>query len=113
MLVASLITGPVIYLLGLVSFGWSISIVLFVMGMFQYIGMPISEAYIISHTSERNRSSVLGIYYFASRGGPGIIVPVIGYLFDRFSFGTSFTIVGTTLFIIALGCSVFLWGSRD
>jgi len=113
MLVVSLIAGPVVYLLGLVSFGWSISIVLLVMGMSQYISMPISEAYIISHTSERNRSSVLGIYYFASRGGPGIIVPVIGYLFDRFSFGTSFTIVGTTLFIIALGCSVFLWGSRD
>ncbi len=113
MLVVSLIAGPVVYLLGLVSFGWSISIVLLVMGMSQYIGMPISEVYIISHTSERNRSSVLGIYYFASRGGPGIIVPVIGYLFDRFGFGAGFTIVGATLFIIALGCSVFLWGSRD
>jgi len=113
MLVVSFIAGPVVYLLGLVSFGWPVSIVLFVMGMLQYLSMPVSEAYVINHTSERNRSSVLGIYYFASRGGPGIIVPVIGYLFDRFSFGTSFTIVGTTLFIIALGCSVFLWGSRD
>ena len=83
------------------------------MGMSQYISMPISEAYIISHTSERNRSSVLGIYYFASRGGPGIIVPVIGYWFDRFGFGASFTIVGATLIVIALGCSVFLWRSRD
>ena len=113
MLVVSLIAGPVIYLLGRVSFGWSISIVLLIMGMAQYIGMPISEAYIISHTSKRNRSSVLGIYYFASRGGPGIIVPVIGYLFDRFSFGAGFTTVAATLFIIALGCSVFLWRSRD
>ncbi len=113
MLVVSLIAGPVVYLLGLVSFGWSISIVLFVMGMSQYISMPIAEAYIISHTSERNRSSVLGIYYFASRGGPGIMVPVIGYLFDRFGFNAGFTIAGAALFIITLGCSVFLWRSRD
>lgn len=113
MLLVTLIAGPVIYLLRLVSLGWSISIVLLAMGMAQYIGMPISEAYIISHTSKRNRSSVLGIYYFASRGGPGIIVPVVGYLFDRFGFGVGFTTIGAALFIIALGCSAFLWGSRD
>ncbi len=113
MLMVSLIAGPVIYLLGLVSLGWSISIVLLVMGMTRHIGMPISEAYIISHTSKRNRSSVLGIYYFASHGGPGIIVPVIGYLFDRFGFDAGFTLVGATLLIITLGCSAFLWRSRD
>lgn len=113
MLLASLIAGPAIYLLGMVSLGWSIYIVLLVMGMTQYIGMPISEAYIISHTSKRNRSSVLGIYYFASRGGPGVIVPVVGYLFDRFGFSAGFTAVGAALLIIVLGCAAFLWRSRD
>ena len=113
MLVVSLIAGPLVYLLSLVSFGWSISIVLFVMGMSQYISMPIAEAYIISHTSERNRSSILGIYYFASRGGPGIMALVIGYLFDRFSFNAGFTIAGAALFVITLVCSLFLWRSRD
>ena len=113
MVVVSLIAGPIVYLLSLMSFVWSIAIVLLIMGMTQYIGMPISEAYIISHTSQRNRSSVLGIYYFASRGGPGLIVPVVGFLFDHFGFSTGFTITGATLFIIALVCTVFLWGSRD
>ena len=113
MLVVSLIAGPVIYLLSQVSFGWALSVVLFAMGMCQYIGMPVSEAYIIKHTPERHRSTVLGIYYSASRGGPGIVMPLIGYLFDQYGFGTSFTIVGISLLAITLGCSAFLWGSRD
>ena len=113
MVIVSLIAGPLVYLLSLMSFWWSVAIVLFAMGMTQYIGMPISEAYIISHTSERNRSSVLGIYYFASRGGPGLIVPVIGYLFDQFGFSTGFGITGVTLSIITFACSIFLWRSRE
>ena len=84
-----------------------------VMGTCQYIGMPVSEAYIISHTSERNRSTILGIYYFASRGGPGIIMPALGYLIDRFGFRTSFTAVGAVMLAVTLLCSVLLWGSRD
>ncbi len=116
MLTASLIAGPFVYLLNLVSLGWSLSVVLLIIGICMYIGMPVSEAYIISHTSKRNRSTILGIYYFASRGGPGLTMPVMGYLIDRLGFGTSFTsftIIGAVIFAVTLGCSVFLWGSRD
>jgi len=113
MLTVSFIAGPAIYLLSLVSFGWSISVVLLLIGTCMYIGMPVSEAYIISHTSERNRSTILGIYYFASRGGPGLTIPVVGYLIDRFDFGTSFAIAGAAVLAAVLVCSIFLWGSRD
>ena len=113
MLTVSLIAGPLIYLLGQVTFGWSIWVVVFAIGMSRYLSMPVLEAYVISHTPPRNRSTILGIYYFASRGGPGIIMPAIGYLIDRFGFGTSFTIVGATLTAVTLVCSLFLWGSRD
>ncbi len=112
-LAVSLIAGPIIYLLNLVPLGWSISAVLLALGMSLHIGMPVSEAYIISHTSERNRSTILGIYYVGSRGGPGVIMPVLGYLIDQFGFYTSFTIVGATLVTVTLGCSIFLWRSRD
>lgn len=113
MLTVSLLAGPFVYLLSLVSFGWQVFAVIFAMGAFQYVSMPISESYIISHTSQRNRATVLGIYYFASRGGPGIIMPVLGFLFDQYGFSTSFTIVGSTIFTIALACSVLLWKNRD
>ena len=111
-LVASLLAGPIVYLLRVVSYGWGISVVLIGIGMSMFIRMPVTEAYIISRTSEHKRSTILGIYYFASRGGPGVIVPVMGYLIDRFGFHTSFTIVGATLVAVTLVCSIFLWRSR-
>ena len=113
MLTVGLLAGLFVYLLGLVSFGWQIFIVIFAMGVFQYVAMPTSEAYIISHTSQRNRSTVLGIYYAASRGGAGVIIPILGFLFDQYGFRTSFTIVGSTLFTIAIVCSVVLWRNRE
>ena len=112
-LAASLIAGPTIYLLNLVPYGWSIFVILVTIGMLFDIRMPVSEAYIISQTSERNRSTILGIYYFGSRGGPGLITPILGYFIDRVGFYTSFTIVSATLVAVTLGCSIFLWGSRD
>jgi len=113
MLVVSLIAGPAIYLLHATSLGWGISVLLLVMGTCQYVGMPISEAYIISHTPERKRSTVLGVYYFASRGSPGVIMPALGYLIDNFSYETCFTVAGASMAVVAILCALFLWGSRD
>ena len=112
-LVASLVSGPIIYLLNLVPYGWGVSAVLIIIGTCMMTRMPVSEAYIISRTPERRRSTILGIYYFGSRGGPGALTPVLGYLIDRFGFYTSFTVVGVTLVVVTLGCSIFLWGNRD
>ena len=112
MLVASLLAGPAIYLLNLVTYGWSIVLVVMVIGMCMDMRMPVSEVYVIGHTTERNRSTVLGIYYFASRGGPGIVTPVLGYLIDRFGFGTGFTVMGAGLFGVVLVCALFLRANR-
>ena len=112
-LVASLVIGPIFYLLNVASYGWHISAVLLAMGAFLYVRMPASEAYVVSQTSERNRSTILGIYYFGGAEGSGVITPTIGYLIDRFGFSTSFTIVAATMMAITLGCGVFLWGSRN
>jgi MFS family permease len=113
MLVGSLIMGPFIYLLNLASFGWSIYAVMTLIGMSMYLLMPTSEAYIISHTPEHRRSTILGIYYFGSRGGPGIVAPVLGYLIDRLGFNHAFAIAGALILILTLICSIFLRGSRD
>jgi MFS family permease len=113
MLTVSLIAGPAIYLINQVSPGWSIWLVLLVMGFCQYVGMPVSESYVISHTPARNRSTILGVYYFASRGGPGVIMPVLGYLIDNYSYETCFTIAGASMAVVAILCALLLWGSRD
>jgi len=108
LLTVALIAGPAIYLLNLVSVGWSLSLVLLLMGACQYIGMPVSESYIIANTTKRNRSTVLGIYYFASRGGPGLVMPAMGYLFDSFGYSTGFNVVAIGMLSITVLCGLLI-----
>ena len=81
--------------------------------MIHYIRMPVSEAYIVGHTSEYNRSTILGIYYFGNLEGTGLLTPVIGYLIDQFGFSTSFTIAAAITVTVTIACSILLWGKRD
>ena len=112
-LVVGLVGGPLIYLLNVTPFGLGLFAVFIVMGTIQHMGMPVAEAYIITHVSERRRSTMLGVYYFVSRGGPGIIAPVLGHLFDSFGFFTGFSIAAAAMVAITLVCGIFLWGSRN
>ncbi len=113
MVVVTLITGPVIYLMSQVPYGLGLGALLVFMGIALDSRMPVSEAYITSHTSERNRSKILGIYYFGSRGGPGAMTPLLGYFIDRAGFLTSFSAMGAALVAVTLACSVFLRERRD
>ncbi len=109
----SLLAGPVIYLLSQTSPGWSLSVVLLLIGTCQYMAMPTSEAYIISHAPKRRRSTILGIYYMASRGGPGIAMPVIGSLIDGYGYTTAFSVAAITMVAIAGVCGGLLLRNRD
>ncbi len=112
-LATCLITGPIIYLLYLVSYSLGIGALLLIIGIVMYIRMPASEAYIIGQAPERHRSMIYGIYYSAGMEGSAILTPVMGSLIDRFGFYSSFTIAGIAVVVIALICSVFLWGKGD
>ncbi len=113
MLAAGVVAGPAIYLLNQTAPGWSLSVVLLLMGTCQYLAMPTSEAYIISHAPERRRSTILGVYYMVSRGGPGIVMPVIGGLIDSQGYTTAFTTVAIAMVAIALVCGGLLLRNRD
>ncbi len=107
------LAGPIIYLLNLSVYPWGFGTLLVIMGVINYFRLPASEAYIVGQTSERNRSTILGIYFFSSWEGNGVLTPVIGYLIDHFGFYSSFTIAGAALVIMTLVCSIWLWRSRD
>jgi MFS transporter, FSR family, fosmidomycin resistance protein len=113
MLAVSIAAGPIIFLLGLGTHWWLLPIVLLALGACMYVAMPVTESYVISNVSTRNSTSVLGIYYFVSRGGPAVLLPIIGKLLDRYSFSVAFTVIGAALFAITLICSVLLWGTND
>ena len=112
-LAAYFIAAPVIYLLNLAPYGLGIGALLLTIGMIVYVCSPASQAYIVRHTSEHNRSTILGIYFFGSMEGSGIVTPVMGYLIDQLGFYLSFTIAGAAVLAITLICSIWLWGSRD
>ena len=113
MLAVCFMSGPVIYLLNLVPYGLGFGVLLLALGMIIFVRMPVTEAYIVGQTSERNRSTILGIYYFGNLEGTGLLTPVIGYLIDQFGFSTSFTIAAAITVTVTLACSILLWGKRD
>jgi MFS family permease len=110
---AGLIAGPAIYLLQFASLGWSIWLVLLLLGMCMYLSMPVTELQIISRAPARYRSTILGVYYFASRGGIGLSAPVLGFIADKYGFATSFTVAGAVMAGTALVCTFFLLRNRD
>jgi MFS family permease len=106
-------TGPLIYLLNLAPYRWGIVALLLMMGITIYVRMPVAEAYIVGRTSERHRSTVLGIYFFGNMEGSGVFAPIMGYLIDHLGFSVSFTIAGATAVAVALVCSVLLKKGHD
>jgi len=103
-------TGPLIYLLNLAPYRWGIVVLLLVMGITIYVRLPVSEAYILGQTSERHRSTVLGVYYFGNMEGGGLFTPIMGYLIDKLGFRATFTIAGAAVVTIAVVCSLLLTG---
>ena len=104
----SLLVSPIIFFFNMLPYGWPAYLFLLVIGMVQYARMPVNETYLISRTSEKNRSTILGIYYFGSRGGPGVLAPLVGFLTDQFGFGISLGAIGITMFLITVCCGVFI-----
>jgi FSR family fosmidomycin resistance protein-like MFS transporter len=111
-LTASLIAGPALYLLKFASLGWSIWLILLVLGICMYIVMPVTESHIITHSPPHRRATVLGVYYFVSRGGIGLSTPLLGFLADHYGFATSFTVAGAIMLGVAVICSAWVLRNR-
>ena len=115
MLVISFIIGPIIYMMNLMPYGpygIGFGAVLLSIGTIMSIRMPVSEAYIFEQTSMRHRSTVLGIYFFASLEAGGVLTPVAGYCIDQLGFYFTLTIAGVITVIATLICSIFLLERR-
>jgi MFS family permease len=111
-LTASLIAGPALYLLKFASLDWSIWLVLLVLGICMYIVMPVTESHVITHSPPHRRSTILGTYYFVSRGGIGLSIPLLGILADHYGFATSFTVAGAIMLGVAVICSLWILRNR-
>ena len=77
------------------------------------VRMPVTESYIINNTSEKRRSTILGIYFFSGTGAGSILTPLVGYIIDSTGFSTCFTAASISIVVVALICWYFLRDSRD
>ncbi len=111
--VNSLIAGAAIYLLNITPYGLGSGALLLILGITTFVRLPVSESYIIGQTTERNRSTVYGIYYFSMTETGAVFAPLLGLIIDHFDFYTGFTIASVVIVVVVLVCSVFLWGSQD
>ncbi len=107
------ISGSVVYLLNHVPYGPGFFVLLLIMGMSMFMRLVVSEAYIIGHTSARNRSTVYGIFYFSSQESGAVFAPIMGILIDHFGFNYGFTFASLSIIIVTLICAPFLRGGRD
>lgn len=106
-------TGVIFYLLNLTPYGLGTVAILVIIGIIMYINTTVAQAHIVDHTPEYYRSTILGIYFFGALEGNGVLMPVIGYLIDKFGFHSSFTITGVAVVVVSLVSLAILQISRD
>ncbi len=112
-LVACFAMGILIYFFNLAPFGLGMGALLLIVGMFNYMRMPVSEAYIIHNTSEKHRSTILGIYFFSAMEGSGVLTPLLGFTIDKLGFYYCYTIAAVSVVVVTLVCFMLLRGSNE
>lgn len=113
LVVNSLIAAAAVYLLNMASYGMAIFALIGIIGLTTFVRLPVSESYIMGQTTERNRSTVYGIYYFSMQESGAVFAPVTGLIMDHFGFHNGFTIASVVMVVVTLACSPFLRGGRD
>jgi MFS family permease len=102
----------VVYLLNIAPYALGTGAILVLIGILMYINTTSAQAFIADQTSARNRSTMLGFYFFGNMEGTGVLTPILGYLIDHLGFHPSFTISGTAIIATIIVCSTILWLGR-
>ena len=117
-LLVSLFSGPIVYLLNLAPYGNALFALLLLLGMVGPMRNPVSEGYIASNTPSKRRSTILGFYYFGNMESGALLTPVVGYLLDHApdgyaKFPFAFTIVAICMMVASVTFLIFFWGKRE
>jgi len=111
-LAACLLIGPVVLLLEHVPFGLATGALFLAFGTLLMGRAPVVEAFIMSQTNEKNRSTIMGIFYFSAMESGGVLTPIMGRLIDSRGFSFSYALAGGFLIVLTLGCGLVLWRER-
>jgi MFS family permease len=108
MIIVSFIAGPAIVLMNFISPGFGFYILLLLIGVYLFVRMPLSEAYLYGEVPSHLRSTLLGVYFFGSSLGGGAFTLLIGRIVDQYGFQRVFWISGVSLFVITVLCSAVI-----
>jgi len=103
--------GPVVFMLTVAPYGAAMIAVLVLMGILMYVNTTTAQAYVVDRTTERNRSAMLGFYFFGTSEGSGLLTPAIGFLADHFNFSTAFTATAGAMLVVSIVCFFLLRGN--
>jgi MFS family permease len=110
---AGVLGGVLIYGLNVAPWGiWFWGLLLF-MGLSHTMRMPVSEAYLLEQTNERNRSTIYGIYYFTMGGTGAVFSPIVGYVIENWGYEFCFNIAAAAAVAVTLLCWPFLRGGES
>jgi len=112
LILSCIVAGPLIFLITITPLGAGFIIILLFWGALNSVRMPTTESYIIHNTDPKKRSTLFGIYYFATSHGNGILAPIIGFLLDHVGYTNGFNIVAAASLAAALLFGLLLWQSR-
>jgi MFS transporter, FSR family, fosmidomycin resistance protein len=99
---------PALLLLVAVPFGVPLAAVLLAIGVLMFFRGPTSEAFFVASIPAHRRSTILGLYFFASMEAGGILTPLVGRLVDARGFGAGFRTVAIAAGALTLACAVVL-----
>ena len=112
-IVTGILGGLIIFALKEVSLGWGLWIVLWVLGIIQAVRFPVTEVFIMSQSTAKNRSTIYGIYYSTMQYTGAIFAPIMGGFIDRFGYAKMFTFSAWAVTAVAIVTAMFIWDAKD
>jgi MFS transporter, FSR family, fosmidomycin resistance protein len=89
--VAVALAGPALMVMGLFPNWGFMAFIMLALGTVAFtMRMTCSEIFFVTSVPDRNRSTVLGVYFFAGMEGNGILTPFLGAAIDAWGFSSTF-----------------------
>jgi DHA1 family multidrug resistance protein-like MFS transporter len=108
-----ILSGLIIFAIREVTLGWGLWIVLWVMGIIQAVRFPVTEVFIMSQSTAKNRSTIYGIYYSTMQYTGAIFSPIMGAFIDRYGYKTMFGYAAWAVTAMAVITAIFIWDAKD
>ncbi len=112
-IVTDILSGLMIFALKEADYGWGLWSVLWIIGLIHALRFPVAEAFIISQTEAKYRSTVYGIYYSTMQYTGAIFAPIMGYFIQDYGFHAMFTFSAYAVTAVAIITAFFIYDARD